>query len=229
MFQRSFITGIVLIWFWAMPANGVSKPEEPWNVTLLNTAADADYLSKEEKQVILEINKLRSNPVEYAKEYLEPLLAMYQGKKLTITGEDPIMTKEGIVALKDALSYLQKCLPVKLMVPDLRLFKAARDHQSDQSLTGKTGHTGSNGSNTPNRIEKYGDWDKAIGENIFYGESDARVIVLQLVIDDGTPGRGHRKNLLEKDYRLVGVATGKHPVWRNICVITFADAFKTVN
>ena len=226
MFQRSFITGIILVWFWAVPVYGGCMAEDPWNVALLNTAANADYLSNEEKQVIFEINKLRSNPVEYAKACLEPLLTMYKGKKLYFPGDDPILTKEGIIALKDAIFYLQKCKPVTLLVPDLRLFKAARDHMADQARTGKTGHEGSSGSNAQSRIRKYGDWDKAMGENIFYGESDARAVVLHLVIDDGTFSRGHRKNLLDKDYRLVGVATGKHPAWRNICVITFADAFK---
>jgi hypothetical protein len=226
MFLRAIVIGVLTIWFYAISVAGEIRYDGYWNMTLLNTAANADYLSEDEKLVIAEINKLRSSPVLYAREYLEPLLTLYEGKKLFIPGDVPIMTKEGVNALKDALLFLQKCKPVPLLVPDLRLSRAARDHKTDQAKTGKTGHEGSDRSSAQSRIRRYGDWDKAMGENIFYGESDARAVVLHLVIDDGTLSRGHRKNLLDKDYRLVGVAAGNHPTWRNICVITFADAFK---
>ena len=59
-----------------------------------------------------------------------------------------------------------------------------------------------------------------------YGEEDPRLIILHLVIDDGTPGRGHRLNLLDKDYRLIGVAMGSHPEWKFVCVMNFVDDLK---
>jgi uncharacterized protein YkwD len=65
-----------------------------------------------------------------------------------------------------------------------------------------------------------------LGENIFYGESEARLIVMHLVIDDGNPDRGHRKNLLDKDFRLAGVSIGTHPKWKHFCVMDFAGGFK---
>jgi hypothetical protein len=197
-----------------------------WNTVLLNTAANAAYLSENEKNVILEINKLRSDPAAYAAEYLEPLLPLYQGKKLFLPGDVPILTKEGANALRFAVQALKNALPVPLLLPDIRLSKSSRDHQLDQSVTGRTGHAGNDGSTAQSRIRRYGAITKAVGENIFYGERDARFVVLHLVIDDGNPGRGHRKNLLEENFRLIGVAMGTHPSWRNICVIDFAYGFK---
>ncbi len=196
-----------------------------WNMVALNTAAKVTYLTDNEKNVILEINKLRSDPSSYAHEYLEPLLTLYKGNKLCLPGDTPINTKEGIVALRDAIQYLRKSAPVLPLMPDVRLTRASRDHQKDQTFTGNTGHVGGDGSDVQKRIHRYGTISKAVGENIFYGDPDARSVVLHLVIDDGVASRGHRKNLLNENFRLIGVAMGKHPVWRNVCVMDFAYGF----
>lgn len=197
-----------------------------WNIPALNTASGVTYLTDNEKDVILEMNKLRSNPAAYAAEYLEPMLTMYKGKLLYMPGNDPIITHEGIVALRDAIRALKNAKPVPPLHPDIRLTRASADHQKDQSKTGQVGHKGSNGSSMDVRISKHGKWDKRIAENIFYGDPDARSIVLHLVIDDGVPGRGHRINFLDPALAYVGVACGTHPVYRYLCVMNFAGGFR---
>jgi hypothetical protein len=44
-------------------------------------------------------------------------------------------------------------------------------------------------------------------------------MVMALLIDDGIPSRGHRKNILNPSYGLIGVAAGQHPEYRIVCVI----------
>jgi uncharacterized protein YkwD len=65
-------------------------------------------------------------------------------------------------------------------------------------------------------------WTGSIGENISYGPDDGLEVVLQLIIDDGVPDRGHRANIFSPDFRLAGVACGPHPTFRTVCVIDFA-------
>jgi hypothetical protein len=197
-----------------------------WNMAVLNTAARADYLSDNEKAVVLEINKLRSNPAAYAREYLEPMLTMYKGKLLYMPDNDPIITREGLTALQEAIRDLKKAKPAPPLQPDARLTRASADHQLDQTKSGKTGHKGGSGSSIDDRISKYVEWDKKIAENIFYGDPDARSVVLHLVIDDGVPGRGHRINFLDPELRYVGVASGTHKVYRYMCVMNFAGGFR---
>lgn len=227
MSKRIFVINLLFFALLLFGPRVVWAAGSSWDRAALNTAASVTYLTENEKAVIFEINKLRSDPVGYAREYLEPLLTKYQGKKLYLPGEIPIVTKEGITALKDAIRELKSAVPVPLLSPDIRLTRASRDHQKDQSATGRTGHDGSDGSSAQQRIRRYGEWRIAMGENIFYGDPDARSVVLHLVIDDGIPKRGHRKNFLNENFRLVGVATGKHPGWRNVCVMDFAHAFKS--
>lgn len=220
------ILGIVLFAVLALSAGAESPFPGDRDLPALNTAARAGYLSPAEKEVIFEINKLRANPKQYAETSLVPLVAGYQGKKLYIPGEVPILTQEGVSALHDCIRELKRAAPQPPLYPDYGLTLAARDHVSDQSRTGKTGHTGSDRSSSRTRIERYGSWQFAIAENIFYGESDARLVVIHLLIDDGVPGRGHRKNFLSSDFRLVGVAFGKHPKYKNMCVMDFAGSFQ---
>ena len=55
-----------------------------------------------------------------------------------------------------------------------------------------------------------------------YGSDDPTDIVSQLLIDDGVPSRGHRKNILNKDFKIVGVAFGPHTKFKNMTVQNFA-------
>ncbi len=191
----------------------------------LNTARNAAYLTENEREVIRVINKLRTDPPGFAQEFLEPLLSRYRGNQLVMPGELPLVTHEGVSALREAIRELKNATPVPLLHPDERLSKAAADHMRDQSASGRTGHAGSDGSTFRSRIEKYGSWERILGENIFYGDPGAWAVVVHLVIDDGIPERGHRKNFLNPGFRLAGVASGTHPVWRNVCVIDFAGGF----
>lgn len=52
--------------------------EKAWS-SELNTAKDADYMIEVEKEVIHELNKVRSNPKRYAEEYMEELLEAFDG------------------------------------------------------------------------------------------------------------------------------------------------------
>jgi uncharacterized protein YkwD len=62
-----------------------------------------------------------------------------------------------------------------------------------------------------------------IGENIAYGPTSARGMVLQLIIDDGMPDRGHRKNFFTPGFTQAGVACADHPDYQTICVIDFCN------
>lgn len=207
----------------------VNDKNSAWNAAELNTAANANYLTTLEKEIIFETNKLRSNPAKYAEEYIEPLAKNYKRKLLYYPGDKPVLTREGVSALHECVRALKKQPALPVMHPRAGLSKAAEDHVKDQSESGKTGHTGRDRSTSRQRIERYGDWDIRIAENIAYGGISARQIVIYLLIDDGVKSRGHRKNFLHPDFRVVGVATGSHLTYRTMTVMDFAGSFKSAN
>jgi uncharacterized protein YkwD len=200
-----------------------------WNVQPLDTARDAFYMSEIEKNIVLELNKVRSNPETYAEQYIKPRRRYYHGSLYEPPGQIALQTVEGVRALDECVEALRKAKPTGLLHPSSGLTSAARDHASDQEKTGRTGHTGSDGSSLTQRVNRYGDWDGLIGENISYGNIDARDVVIQLLIDDGVSSRGHRQNILNGQFAKIGTAVGRHPEYRFMCVMDFAAIYSDRN
>jgi uncharacterized protein YkwD len=193
--------------------------------TQSNKTSEADTLSSSEKAVLSEINIARTSPKQYAS-FLEQFRKHYDGKLLKLPGERPVLTKEGPGAAVEAIRFLRSQKPVPPLSLSKGMSLGTRDHIRDLGTSGASQHVGSEGSQPWDRVNRYGTWQKIIGENISLGYNEARHIVTTLMIDDGVPDRGHRKNIFNPDFRVVGVACGGHPIYRTICVITFAGGYK---
>lgn len=196
-----------------------------WDIQSLDTGRQASFLSQLEKDVILEINLMRSNPSRYAELYLTDFRKMFRGKKIMVRGQTPLITYEGTKAVDECIQVLKKTPALPIFSPVEGLCRAARDHARDQAHSGRTGHDGSDGSTMTQRIERYGQWSGLCGENISYGYKDARRIVIQLLVDDGVPSRGHRESFLNPQFNLIGAACGKHAKFKYMCVVDMASFY----
>jgi uncharacterized protein YkwD len=87
------------------------------------------------------------------------------------------------------------------------------------------GHDGSDRSSPGLRISRYGEWGGGWGENIAYGKTNARDIIMALIIDDGLSARKHRKNIFNPKFNVAGAAFGPHARFRTVCSIDFAGAY----
>ena len=141
-------------------------------------AGEPDYLSPLEKAIVREINLARTNPKSYAS-FLEEWKRYYDRKLLKIPGETIIMTKEGVTALNEAIGLTHSMNPVPRLNPSRGMSRGARDHVKDQGSSGSSQHKGSDGSQPWDRVNRYGTWEKSIGENIAYGSDKARNIVIK--------------------------------------------------
>jgi len=63
-----------------------------------------------------------------------------------------------------------------------------------------------------------------MGECLWYGgeKSTARMMVLDLIVDDGVESRGHRKGVFNPDYTAVGCAYGNHCTFGKMAAMEFA-------
>jgi len=187
-------------------------------------AGSVDYTALAD-QVATEINVARTNPGAYAA-WLKGQRPWYRGTQLRRPGQTPIRTKEGLAAVDEAIRWLEKQRPVGALGLSRGLSLAARDLVAAQGASGGFGHTGPDGSLPSDRIERHGRWESVIGENVAYGQRTARDVVAAFIVDDGVPGRGHRKNLFNASFRVMGVDCGPHAAYGITCAITFAGAFR---
>lgn len=214
---------ILLALAFATPIFAQSDPED-WPGKL-NTAKNTSSLTDIEREVIFELNKVRSNPQRYAEQYLEPLHSAYNGKIYSYPNQEPIRTKEGMAALTECMAILQKTAPCPILKPAEGLIKSGRLLVTDQQ-SGGIGHITRKGLTPQKRMEIFGEWDIASAEDLAYGSFEARQIVIALLIDDGVPERSHRKNILNPEFHFAGVAFGNHPNYKTICVIDYAGEYK---
>ncbi len=200
----------------------VSRPPE-------NPASQVQNFAEIEKAIVDETNRLRAHPQAYAAE-LAALKPYFKGNLLKLPGQTPLETQEGITAVDEAIRDLNATAPLSSLTLSQGLSLGARDHVLDLAPKGKIGHYGTDGSDPFVRINRYGTWQGSAGENISFSPiATAKWHVMQLVIDDGVKNRGHRKALLNPDYRLTGSACGAHAVYGQMCVMTYSKAYTEGN
>ena len=193
----------------------------------LNTAKNCLYMTPIEREMIYEINRVRSNPGSYI-QYLQPMLTYAKDKletfgkgeknySLTFTssvknGEEiktvdttwHFVNVEEVKAITTLIDDLKKLKPLSVLKPDSGIYKAAKKHADDQNQHEWTlMHTGSDGSAPWDRILRFSPTMSFGNENIAGNSKkiiSARDIVIQLLIDDGIPGYGHRYNILNPSW-----------------------------
>ena len=172
-----------------------------------NTAQNTN-LTQQEKLVFLYCNLARLDGAKFMRTYAAKYL----------TGSSSY-----VASLK---RDLQQSKNRPMLYPEKNLCYAAALHATDMGNRGMVGHNSSDGTACFTRIGKYYKCGNA-AENCSYGYSDALDIVMQLLIDDGLPGVGHRVNILNATYNAMGTSIKPHKGYRYNCVQDFGAELLT--
>jgi hypothetical protein len=191
-----------------------------WKIKELDTGRDSVYLAEIEKDVILEMNMVRSNPKKYAELYLKPILSKFDGNVYRDTDYN-IQTVEGIAAVNECINILNKERTLDLLYPNRRLLKMAKYHAVLQGVTEEIGHNTPKGETFHLRLKRFKIPYYLAGENIDYGNNSAREIIIALLVDDNYPSRAHRNNILNNFFNWVGVYFGSHNKYKYMIVTDF--------
>jgi uncharacterized protein YkwD len=176
-------------------------------------------------EIHAETNLVRRDPPAYAR-HLEAMLSRFDGKLLERPGRPDLRTEEGAAAVREAIEALRAREPLPPLRWSKGLAGAAADHVRDQGPVGGLEHRGTDGSSPARRAERRGRWIAAMAENIAFGDNPARQVVIQLLVDDGVPDRGHRTNILDPRWGAEGVACGPHREYRQMCVSQYAVRYE---
>jgi uncharacterized protein YkwD len=188
-------------------------------------------LASEEKEdggasgaaVIREMNLARQQPTLYAT-FIQEVRSRMNGNAMVLPGGTRVRTKEGTAAVDEAIRFLQRAQPLPPLMASRGMSRAAADHCADQA-DGGFGHAGSDRSRANDRIARYGTFTGGWAENISYGKSSARAVVIALIIDDGLRGRKHRQNIFNPNYNYAGAAFGRHARFGTMCSMDFAGGY----
>jgi uncharacterized protein YkwD len=184
-------------------------PFSKWDETTkqkANTAKNATYLSEQEKETIYLMNLARLNGKLFAETYVQEYID---------NPENKIKKNQYTSSL---ISDLKNHKGAEPLLPQQDLFNCAKNHAEETGKKGTMGHE-----NYSKRFKQFAPRYKYTGENCDYGNSKALDIVMSLLIDDNVPDKGHRKNILKKEYLSVGVSIQPHKKWDYTAVICFGD------
>lgn len=139
------------------------------------------------------INLLRKDPARFWRDYVLPFSQQF-----------PELKGANMRSLEDDL---KKAGSLPLLSPAKHLQQEAARHSIDLAKNiRQISHNASDGRDFRRRMADAGVRNCG-GENVFEGESEALVALILLLVDEGVPGLGHRKALLNPSFNLLGVAS----------------------
>lgn len=175
-----------------------------------------------EKQFLDEVNSLRRDPQKYA-EKINSYISYFDGNTLNLPGrKSGIRTHEGAKAYKEAVNYLSRQKPVEPLEPSKGLFRIAQDYL--KRIQRKNADSSS--VNVDAIIDKYGTYYGDFINAADYGGQNPEQSIINLIVSDGDRNRVQRESLLSPSYKLLGCATGTHPLFHNCTVIFTCSEFQ---
>ncbi|MES2837792.1 MAG: CAP domain-containing protein [Bacteroidota bacterium] len=182
-----------------------------WDSVTVNkakTADTADYMTQEEKDIVMLINLCRLKPQLFLETYVTYYLDSAQIKETKWTR-----------SLKQDIKRMKYAYPV-LNVEE-EIYNMAKDHAVAMGLKGKTGNGKWEKRTEELPRDKFGKFE--LGENIQYGDSNPLNIVMYLLIDEGSTTMQHRKNIFNPKFKFIGAAIEPHKKTEYNSVIDFAN------
>ncbi|MGG9971958.1 CAP domain-containing protein [Ferruginibacter sp. SUN002] len=231
------IYSVSLILIFACVSLQTKAQDTLWKNEKLNTAKDCKYMEPQEREMIYELNRLRSDPPRYAKEFVKPMLdgalrnlkeygkgdanyslttSYVNNKPSKVDTTWHYINEEEVKACQTLYDSLLKMKPLSILLPDEGIYNACIKHAKDQGPTNNVNHQGRDGSWPWERVTKYSPKMRTGNENIAYNsDADVRTIVLQLLVDTGIPGYGHRYNTLNAEWTHVACYYTRPPVMKS--------------
>jgi Cysteine-rich secretory protein family len=165
-------------------------------------------LSQAEQKMFYWVNVFRKNPKRFYTNVIKEFLRQF-----------PEANKPEANSLQRDIDKLKTPLP--LFVPDAGLSKMSSTHSLDLSKRGGViSHKSASGKDFVQRIKEAGGY-KCGAENIFVGNDNPLEALIMLLIDYGVADKGHRVNLMDPAFKLMGASFSKTSKGKTVIVQVF--------
>lgn len=167
------------------------------------TTDQAVYLRNSEKEMIAEINFLRTHPQEYVS-VIEAYID-FMDSEISKDNSARIFYDKELKSANELIELLERLPALNALKPSKEIYKAAKIHGDYGQASGNLEKQGSDGSLPQNRIMKYATNMKDGDENLPYGTENVRYSIIKLLIDKDDTRRQQRKVLLNPNWDYVAV------------------------
>jgi hypothetical protein len=182
----------------------LNYPYHLWNDVVIkscNSAANAEYMTIEEKNIVWLHNLARFDGALFARTFLKEYI---EKNNMKYTPYVKSLFKD----------LRKKAYKLPLLKPSEHIYDLAKSHAVWSGKKSKTGH------------QKFSDRAKKSGhsrfsENANYGSFLAMDIFMSLLIDESVKSLGHRYNILDLHAKVIGVSIQPHKSYNYNCVIDY--------
>ena len=171
-------------------------------IALVSTSCFAQKQQSMEDSIFELVNYVRQEPKRFLTEVAQPYIKSNE--------------LENSSYAKSLTRTLQKQNPLPPLSRNKQLMDMAANFAVEAGRKGWTDHV-----RTDARFKKYAPEIEITGENLQFGSADALSVIMELLIDEGVRNLGHRKNILDPEFSLIGIGFGNHKTFDTIGVIVF--------
>ncbi len=177
----------------------------------IDSARDISYMTDREKDMVREINLIRSNPRAYIKQ-----VEAYKERVKVIPYTDPDYAKTELRAADDLIRELQLTNPMSALQPRETLYWTTQKHGIELLTSGSPSYVSKDGLYPWDRITRDDPQLEDGNENLIGGPQEVKASVMLLLVDSGVPGYSHRKAIL-------------NPTWKYVACYEIGDLGETPN
>jgi hypothetical protein len=180
-------------------------------------------------ELIYEINKVRNKPSSYS-EFISKNKSNFNGLIFkTPNSKYNDKTKEGVAAYEEAEQFLKTCPENQNdLIPSVGLCRIAQEFLKEFNDNGieidKVDKI-----DIKKIIDKYGKCSGNLCKLIACGGDELERIVINLIVCDGDQNREQRNKLFDESFKKIGVAHGKHPIYRYISIFILSTDLENKN
>ncbi|TCD00871.1 CAP domain-containing protein [Pedobacter psychroterrae] len=204
-----------------------SQAENSWSKEELksaNTAGDVKYLSGEEKDMIIYMNLVRMDGEKFFNTYFQDFVTRHNTKMQQYSNYNEVKISRTDKYYKSLEKDLKEVKGLPPFWPDEAMSWVARQHAKDMNSRNYAAHSSLDGKTVRDRIGNMYP-RKACGENLAFGYAGGMDNICMLLLDKGVANLGHRKVILDTDYKFnfVGVSIQPHKGYKYCSVTDFVS------